>query len=501
MISLKNLLAACLCLLGISLQARETKVSNPSELEKAINSANAGDVLIMEKGFWQDANILINKGGNASRPLTIRAEVPGETILCGASRIEIKAPFVTIDGLFFKDGAIEKGSVVEFGSNHGVLQNTAILNYNPPDFKTDYYWVFFSGNNNLVDRCYFNGKSNMHPLIGNAVDGSRHNSVTNSCFKNIPFNVGNGREIIRVWGYGKYDELGTDGAFFTVEGNLFDHADGEGTETISLKSNRNIVQRNTVIASRGGITIRRGAYNTVKNNIVLGQGLDGADGLRISGPWNLVEGNFVSGCEFGFRLTAGEYVKESLTKSYQPCLSEAETKGPPLRTTFYPRVSKLSLLNNTVLGSRGADLEVGFIYKKNWPESQMVLLPENCLIKGNRFIRSDGGDSIIGEKPDPTPPFNRFSSKPNQYLGNVLLGGKCNFQPAANGFKSQPLPAGWNEAEESKSIIPLTLSDVGPAWVIALREADSFPSEEPSPVDQPLDGRAKKKKDKKNKKS
>jgi hypothetical protein len=172
-----------------------------------------------------------------------------------------------------------------------------------------------------------------------------------------------------------------------------------------------------------------------------------------------------------------------------------------VRTAFYPRVSKLSLLNNTVLGSLGADLEVGFIYKKNWPESQMVLLPEECLIKGNRFVRSDGGDSVIGEKPDPTPPFNRFSSKPNQYLGNVLLGGKCNFQPAANGFKSQPLPAGWNETEESKSITPLTLSDVGPAWVIAFREAGSFPSEEPTPVDQPPDGRAKKKKDKKDKKS
>ena len=62
MISLKNLLTAFLSLLCLSLQARETKVSNPSELEKAVNSANAGDVLIMEKGFWQDANILINKG-------------------------------------------------------------------------------------------------------------------------------------------------------------------------------------------------------------------------------------------------------------------------------------------------------------------------------------------------------------------------------------------------------------------------------------------------------
>jgi len=501
MISLKNLLLVFLSLLCLSLHARETKVSNASELEKAISSASAGDVLVMEKGFWQDACILISKGGTASRPLVIRAEVPGETILCGSSRIEIKAPYVTIDGLFFKDGAIDKGAVVEFRSDHGVLQNTAILNYNPPDFKNDYYWVFFSGNNNLVDRCYFNGKSNMHPLIGNAVESARYNAVTNSCFKNIPFNDGNGREIIRVWGFGKYDELGMDGAFFRIEGNLFDHADGEGSETISLKSNRNIVQNNTVIASRGGITIRRGAFNVVKNNIVLGQGIDGASGIRISGPSNLVEGNFVSGCDFGFRLTAGEHVKDSLTKSYQPCLSEAVTKGPPVRTTFYPRVSKLSLLNNTVLGSRGADLEVGFIYKKNWPESQMVLLPEDCLIKGNRFVRTDGGDSVIGEKTDPSPPFSRFGSKPNQYLGNILLGGKCSFQPAANGFKSQPLPASWNEAEESKTITPLTLSDVGPAWVIALREADSFPSEELPTLDQGPDDRPKKKKNKKDKKS
>jgi hypothetical protein len=122
MISLKNLLLAFLSLLCLSLHARETKVSNASELDKAISSASAGDVLVMEKGFWQDACILISKGGTASRPLVIRAEVPGETILCGSSRIEIKAPYVTIDGLFFKDGAIDKGAVVEFRSDHGDVE-------------------------------------------------------------------------------------------------------------------------------------------------------------------------------------------------------------------------------------------------------------------------------------------------------------------------------------------------------------------------------------------
>jgi len=454
--------------------ARDLHVRNPSQWEKAQEAARPGDALILEKGDWKDFKMVVTKGGSATRPLVIRAETLGETILVGSSTLEIKAPYVTVDGLYFTRGWIEKGCVIKLGSHHGVIRNTAIVDYNPPSFHTESYWVFFDGDNNLVDRCYFKGKSNMHPLIGNAIENSRHNSVVRSCFKNIPINDGNGREIIRIWGYGKYDEVGTDGAFFTVEANLFDHADGEGTETISLKSNRNVVQRNTVIGTRGGINIRRGSFNVVRENIVLGEGIEGAHGLRMSGSNNLVEDNFVSGCDYGIRISAGEYIKDALTKDYEPGFSEAVTSGPPQRTAFYPHVQKLALLNNVVIGSASADLEIGSDYQKRWPQSQMVLLPEDCLIKNNRFVRPDGGASVIGSVVDAGLPFSRFRPKSNHYAGNLLMGGKCKFDEAAKGFKCEGLRSSWSAEQELSRLKPLTLADVGPAWVIALRQAGKF---------------------------
>jgi poly(beta-D-mannuronate) lyase len=464
--------------LGSIAVARDIHVRNPSQWEKAQLAARPGDTLVLEAGEWKDLKMIVTKGGSATRPLVIRAAVPGETVLVGSSSIAVKAPYVTIDGLYFTRGWIEKGCVINLNSHHGIVRNTAIVDYNPPSFRTESYWVFFEGDSNLVDRCYFKGKSNMHPLIGNSIDNSRHNSVTHSCFKNIPYNDGNGREIIRIWGYGKYDEVGTDGAFFTVDGNLFDHADGEGTETISLKSNRNLVQNNTVIGTRGGINIRRGSFNVVRENIVLGQGVDGAHGLRMSGSNNLVENNFVLGCDYGIRVSSGEYIKEALTKDYQPGFSEAETSGPPQRTTFYPQVQKLTLLNNVVIGSASADLEIGSEYKKRWPQSQMVLLPEDCLIKNNRFVRPDGGVSVIGTMVDMSLPFSRFRPNNNQYVGNLLMGGKCKFDAADKGFKTEGIRSNWSVEQEIKRIKPLTLADVGPEWVIALRQAGKFQVED-----------------------
>lgn len=264
------------------LRARELFVESPAQLASSLMTARGGDTVTLKDGEWRGVNLVVNQCGAVGKPVEIRAETPGGVKLSGAARLEINAPYVTIDGLLLQDGGTTQSSVIQFKSHHGIVRNTAIIDYNPPAFGTECYWVFFAGDHNLVDRCYFKGKNNLHPLIGNAIEGSRYNTVRASYFKNIPSVANaNGREIIRVWGSGKVEERDDDGAFFTIAENLFDHADGEGTETISLKSNHNVVRNNTVIATRGGINIRRGNFNTVKDNIVLGQGVEGAHGLRM----------------------------------------------------------------------------------------------------------------------------------------------------------------------------------------------------------------------------
>ena len=470
--------ALALGIVAGNLTARDILVAGPAQLSTSLQAVRPGDVVTLKNGDWKDAKVVVGKGGEPGKPVEIRAESPGGAILSGSSILEINAPYVTVDGLFFHGGAITQGAVIQFNSHHGIVRNTAIVDYNPASFETAYYWVFFSGDDNLIDACYFKGKNHLEPLIGNALEGSRRNSVTRSYFKNIPYVANaNGREIIRVWGSGKIEERDDDGAYFTIRDNLFDHADGEGVEIISLKSNHNVVLHNTVVATRGGINIRRGNFNTVKENIVLGQGLDGAHGLRMSGRDNLVQGNFGSGCDYGIRVACGEFIADSLTAGYTPDVKPNGRKTAQVRIPTYPQVVRLTLSDNTIVGSTGPDLEIGSDYKKHWPESQQVLLPEDCLIKNNRFVRPQGGASVLVTTADPHPPLDRFLFKPNHYIGNVLIGAKNTSSAAADGFVSQALPAGWSEAQEQSSLKPLTAKDVGPAWVIALREAGKFPME------------------------
>ena len=125
----------------------------------------------------------------------------------------------------------------------------------------------------------------------------------------------------------------------------------------------------------------------------------------------------------------------------------------------------LTLTDNVTIGISEADLEMGSSYKKHWPASQQILLPEECLIKNNRFVRPQGGDSVIGTIPDTSAPLDRFQFKANRYLGNRIVGGKNAFIPSSEGFEIQAYPAGWPAIRESITLKVLTPADVGPEWV------------------------------------
>ena len=483
-ILLTIIFAACLC---CEVQAREIIVKNAAELKGAIAGGGSGVVVKIAKGEYRDIKFKINFGGSKESPFIIIAEKPGEVIFSGTTHLEINAKHVVIDGLFFYKGSIEvnpedrENAVMKFNSDFGTIRNCAIVDYNPPEFKTEYYWVFFNGSNNKLERCYMKGKNNMQPLVGNGIEGCRYNSVSECYFKNVPFDVGNGREGIRVWGSGKFDEKPTDGAYFTVEGNLFDHADGEGTEIVSLKSNFNQVLNNTVIATKGCLNIRRGSNNTMKGNIILGEGAEGAQGLRMSGANHVVQGNYVSGTEYGIRVSCGEYTARSLTKDFTPKEKSGakSAKNVTGEVTSYPQVKKLNLSNNVIVGCKSSALEMGSDYKKHWPDNQLILLPEDSDITNNRFVDGDGkGVAIEGAEIDPKIPSVGKRPVPNGFEGNIVMGGKVRYQPAESGCKEMPIPAGWSEKKERASFKPLTAADVGPEWVIALRDAKKFPMED-----------------------
>lgn len=409
------------CTTTISEQSRnEIQVKNLEELNAAISSARPGDHIIMANGTWNDATINFKASARASAPITLKAQTAGKVILSGDSRITFSKPHLIVDGISFTNGTPSSGNVIEFKSDSCRLTNSAIVDFNPEDFEEDYYWVFFEGNHNRVDHSYFSGKSNEQPLVGNNQDNARHNSVDHCYFKDIPYRSENGREIFRIWGYGRSEELGDDGAYFTIEYNLFENAHGEGTEIISFKSNRNIARYNTIRATKGGIVGRSGNYNTIEGNFILGENIEGTNGIRVAGQGHRVVNNYIADIDGdGLILISGEYIEKDLTGNYEPI----EREGTPLgRVPMYGHVRNGLFAHNTFVNTGGIDIHIGASYKANWNQSQRVLIPENNIITNNLIYKTKGGKAIAIPQQDKSAPLDILSFQENIFKGNIVSG-------------------------------------------------------------------------------
>jgi hypothetical protein len=107
----------------------------------------------------------------------------------------------------------------------------------------------------------------------------------------------------------------------------------------------------------------------------------------------------------------------------------------------------------------------------------MVLLPSDCDISGNRFVRPKGGVSVEVVAPESQFASLAAKSLANRFRSNVVMGGKLKGTPGS-GFKVEDLTSGWTEKREMGEFRPLKPEDVGPPWVIALRAAGKFEIED-----------------------
>ncbi len=423
-----------LALTQTTAHAKTINVRNITELEAAMKAAGPGDVIQMAAGEWRDA--VINFSANASErfPITLRAKVSGAVVLTGKSKLRLNAPYLVVDGLLFRDGASEGEPVIDFRSHHGRVTNTAIINFNPADTTVRYHWVYFTGSNNRLDHALLEGKNNRNPVVANGCCESRRNQVDYCYFKDIVFVPENGREIIQVQGIGRSDQYTKDGAFFTIESNLFERADGEGAEIISIKSNFNSIRYNTIRASRGGITLRSGYANTVEGNFIFGEGKTGTSGIRVQGPKQRVFNNYIEGVVHALMLHTGEELftngcaTDYLTVDFVPLKRPEAPCGYVVR---YGQVRDGVFAHNTFVNNSGIDIYVGINYKSGWPQQQMVRIPEANVFAGNLIYKPAGGPAITTQIPDTKPPFNKLKFKPNQFVTNLVFGGEINISEPA----------------------------------------------------------------------
>jgi len=364
-------------------------VSSAADISSAMASAGPGDTLIMTNGTWTDQNIFFNGNGTASQPITLQAQTPGQVILNGNSLLHIGGSYQVVDGLRFDSGALSGGSVVEFrsgdGAHHCRLTNTAIVNYNPPNLNTRYFWVSFYGHDNRVDHCYLSGQSHSGVTCVVWRDDSSVNNhlIDHNYFGNRPVGPENGYETIRIGD----SSQSLSASRTTVEYNYFEHCDGE-IETISNKSCENIYRYNTFVDNKGQLTLRHGNGCRVEGNFFFGYNVNDASGIRIIGENHLVINNYFAGLK-------GSGIRAAIAMS----------NGVPS-----PQLDEYFQVKNTVVAFNTlVDCNASFAIGLLAAGGAATLPPENCRI-ANNIVRSSITPLIYYE----TAPINMT------YEGNIM---------------------------------------------------------------------------------
>ncbi len=389
--------------------AEEFFVSSASEVTTAMNSAQPGDTLTLTNGFWTDQHIELKKDGTAGAPILLRAETPGKVILNGRSRLSIGGDYLVVDGLFFKGGALSGDHVVRFRSgsgpaHHSRLTNTVIVDYNPPNINTRYFWVSLYGTYNRVDHCYFANQNHSGVTVVAWLDGQpAYHQIDHNFFGFRPVGPENGWETIRI---GTSSESGTN-ARVTVEHNYFYKCDGE-IEIISNKSNENIYRYNTFVDCSGQLTLRHGKRCRVEGNFFFGYNADGSSGVRVIDRDHVVVNNYFAGLR-GSEFRAALVIMNGVPNS-------------PLNR-YFQVINALVAFNTFVDCDNPLDIGTG-------NDAERTLPPLDCVIANN--IVNGALQNLITYR---DTPINMT------YAGNIMFGAPLGIDPQPGITEADPLLA------------------------------------------------------------
>ena len=362
---------ACVLLLSLALwncsdpsAATDYLVFNASDISNAMQDAGPGDSIVMADGTWTNQDIDFAGAGADGNPITLRPQTPGGVTLNGDSTLSISGDWLVADGLNFEGGSLSSGHVVRFRGSAGEatnsrFTNSAIVDYNPSDINTRYFWVSMYGENNRVDNNYFSNQnhSGVTVVVWRDDAGADNHLIDHNYFADRPEGNGNGWETIRI---GTSNESLSD-SFTVVENNLFERTDGE-IEIISSKSGNNTFRYNTFRESSGTLTLRHGNDNRVEGNFFLGEGKDGSGGVRVIGERQTLINNYF----------------HDLDGRADGAISiSAGVSGPALNE--YYQVKDAVIAHNTVVDVNAAAIT----FDHGLGSSNRTLLAENVTVANN----------------------------------------------------------------------------------------------------------------------
>lgn len=386
--------AAILVLLhSLSLFATEKERHEPvhsiAALQQAVSRARPGDVIELKNGQYDQACTLAAKG-TPDRPIVIRAQTLGEAHI--RNRVTLGGEYVTLMGIRFSGmGSVQiKGRGCRLSRCH--MSNVRIGNWVRVDADS---------RNIEIDHCLFENKQiNLKQKRGCQLlqlrvrNKKERHHIHHNHFRDIPKGgSGNGFETLQLITQGNPFDPPEGHSETRIEDNLFERCNGE-PEIISVKSNGNLIRRNTFRACNGSVVLRHGDANVASANIFLGDGEPGSGGIRLQGTDQVVVNNYFQGL--------GRY-------------AVAMTDGTP--DDLYMRVERAHIVHNTVVDCNYA-LKVGLNHSKH-PNGTV---PRKCVIANNIFLNRAAADADAEKEPQIVMLVQDDKPEAWSWTGNIYIG-------------------------------------------------------------------------------
>ncbi len=283
-------------------------VNSISSLQSAINSAVAGDEIVIANGHYTTTSpISVNRKGTALAPIVIRAATIGGVEIGGTHGFDLNSgsSHVAVQGFVFTHNT--NGAYIDSGATfcrftHNVFDNPGTGNY-----------LQVAGHDSVIEYNEFRNKDtvgNMIDVRGSGSQVAQRLWIHHNYFHDFTDGGGNGSETIRFGLSG----LSLSDGYGLVENNLFLRCNGEN-EMISNKASSNTYRYNTVLDSRE-ITQRHGDDNLYYGNYMLN-----SDGFRVYGDRNVFHSNYLEGNNIGLTMGNGDgdvYAGDPLTAHDRP---------------------------------------------------------------------------------------------------------------------------------------------------------------------------------------